>query len=230
MNKNLFTHKILPIVAIFMFVLFTLTTNCFATTDFVINDDNYGNLNIAFPDSVSNYQYYLCFYKYYENTNPQRIDLKFYFSDSPFSIRNINGGSAFNIISSAESIVYYIDAGSEPLSSSNSRYNVSTNTLTYDSLGEFAYNSQYDYHAVVYNSISDYSHLNNYEVLDADTGEIFFPGAPQKVVLAEIIQEAQPEKVTQEVVEIIPIVIPVLVGLIACLIGLRYLWRLLRKS
>lgn len=226
MNKNSFTYKILPILAIFMFVLFTLTTSCFASTDLDHNGTTYTFPTIDdLPNDFSQYKDNKYFYAYFLNK-------AFLFVDC---------GGDLTIDTSTS-------GGYKYLTYSNCyRFWFNGDTISYqkDPNSQLAY-AFIDTSAPVGEQLvysGSFVSTGNFDIV-LDDGTVVFQAPVEEVakqtILAPVITETTQEgttlqeimqtKTLQEIVEILPIVIPVMVGLIACLIGLKYLWKLLRKS
>lgn len=193
--KKILTHKFLPIMAVFMLVIFTLCTSCFASTNseesvITITFDDGSDKEIPNPYLYSEYVNgtYTKYIIFYNNSG----NFYCYFFNS-YSINSTN-----LTISDCQQC-YIFDATSDGIpiwtvSNSNSK-------------------------SFSLSSISKYYSSDN--LIDSN-GNVVFQGAPQveEVPKVELMKATQVEEIPQQILAIVKIVLPILLSLFGVLLVL----------
>lgn len=220
---KLFKNKLFLVLFASLFAICLFNSKCFASFDFT-----YDNTEYSLPDfpvqfassdmffivrSSSNTNYYIsCFvtYNYSQNNGqPYTIDdFKFYFDSSNY----------------VRCKVHLLESDSWKDGGSNVYY-------TRTNMSEWQFNGG-SFNIDGYEFL--YSSANIYESENSDT--VVFQGARQpmeetpQVVLAEIVEHQETNKVMEEILGILPIVIVVIVSLIAIRKAIAFLRTLLHRS
>lgn len=91
--KNFLTHKFLPVMAVFMLVIFTLCTSCFASSDLKFSNDEIYNLP-DFTDIVGNNDYCIIYGK---NTNIGTRFLLLPYDKDNYQLRLVKIGDKYSL-------------------------------------------------------------------------------------------------------------------------------------
>lgn len=190
MKNKFLTHKLLPVLSIFLLALFVLCTSCFASNT-VSFTNSYTNkqIDMIFPNL--DYNYYLIFtirsnnkYTYYLTLSNQPMTLT---SSPNFKVSTVDGSNLY----------YYeygsVDSSCTTIDFSNKSPLMTTRSVTLGSTVELA-----DY----------YIATANYDVYN-DSNELVFQGAPQEIAQVEPMKIQQVEELVPKMVEIVKIVLPV---------------------
>lgn len=227
---QIFKNKIFLMLIATLFAICLFNSKCFATVDIPVHDDSFGDITLRLSDVQSSY------------SNYSIIHVPAYDSQGGFYVFLTNGNFAFNknwngyhfsteplIIFRSNCLNNIVDFESQDVYES---YNVFESSNT----NGFGYGSS----SSVFRSDSSflYSSSDIY-LFDSKTEElntILFQGASQpmeetpQVVLAEIVEHQETNKVMEEILGILPIVIVVIVSLIAIRKAIAFLRTLLHRS
>lgn len=241
MNKN-FTHKILPILSIFLLVVFTLCTSSFAqdielpsnTQDLINSYINNTTYNSTYPINYViakdfNGDTYILFGSFIDGaigngTVSNSIKGKYYLYISTFVPSGGNGTDGYYYF-------YYklVDGNWQEVSYLNST--ISSDYASYRRL-------ILDYSDTdIYSNADLYQYTNNIYYSSVDISNLGylafpFPVAPQEALLPIVEQQEtiMKEKTLGEILGILPIVMIIIVSLIGLRKALRLLLTLLRSS
>ena len=211
MIRKIFTHKFLPIIAVFMLVLFTLTTSCFGAMTYTMEDGSELILetlpDILYSDIVlfkvdinsttwKDFDYFLCTY----NSSEGVFAYPYYdFStDVPCPITNIR----FSFIKSLNDVSTVRDGNMVRCYS----YNSSTGVWKLSSEG--TYNLSLTGNIVSYYSTKD---IYSFKPDDSNNlvGDVVFQGAPLPITQVELMKPIQVEEIPAQIVGIVKIVLPI---------------------
>lgn len=202
MKINFLTHKLLPILSIFILILFVFSVSCFASVDLSYNDKVY---TVPDYDDLLETNRYLIFLNNYDE-----VFLVVYVKDYMLTCRPVEryGYTDF----------YYPPFGYSKVYTLNSSGNWYLYTDCSDISGS---NITYMKHCFY---VTD-------NIYDKDTGELVFQGAPQ-VVIPEITKALveQTTQLGMKPLEIIKVVLPIVIITIVGLIAFWKAWQLLLKQ
>lgn len=227
--KNILQNKLFIVIFLFVILLFSFFNRCFASSssDIVYFKSNATNSDITFklPQGFGiNYKYYFIYSELIYNG---KVNYGVYISNSPFLIKDIDDETFSGIYSDGD--FYFI----------NYTYQPSVSTIDYSFISYEDYssievsNSSYIGNSVVYhyyNSVSstykkECLNYTNNQIIDKDTGNVVFQGAPQKVEQVTIPKLETAQEIPQAMNKVLQMIIPI--GLIVFLSGLLiYLVRL----
>lgn len=207
-NNKIFNkfYMIIPGV-LFIVLLFVMTTGSFANSDITFYNGN----TYSLPD----------FSSYVENK-----DYCIFYGT------NKNMGLQFILVpydSSSYSIKVEKSAGFYSLRLSN-RFDIIKYNYYCCSLGSSSWSQGQtsDYSGYYFNGgIVDF--LTTKDICDQN-GDVVFQKAPQATHLAQVVEQAKPEKTMEEIVGILPVVLITLISLIALWKGLQAILRILYRA
>lgn len=207
-NNKIFNkfYMIIPGV-LFIVLLFVMTTGSFANSDITFYNGN----TYSLPD----------FSSYVENK-----DYCIFYGT------NKNMGLQFILVpydSSSYSIKVEKSAGFYSLRLSN-RFDIIKYNYYCCSLGSSSWSQGQtsDYSGYYFNGgIVDF--LTTKDIYDQN-GDVVFQKAPQATHLAQVVEQAKPEKTMEEIVGILPVVLITLISLIALWKGLQAILRILYRA
>lgn len=207
-NNKIFNkfYMIIPGV-LFIVLLFVMTTGSFANSDITFYNGN----TYSLPD----------FSSYVENK-----DYCIFYGT------NKNMGLQFILVpydSSSYSIKVEKSAGFYSLRLSN-RFDIIKYNYYCCSLGSSSWSQGQtsDYSGYYFNGgIVDF--LTTKDIYDQN-GDVVFQKAPQATHLAQVVEQAKPEKTMEEIVGILPVVLITLISLIALWKGLQAISRILYRA
>lgn len=196
--KKLFLYKILPVFSLFMLVLFSLTSSCFA--GYTTNDD--GSVTVELPDGKSykltseffNGFKYVVYGYYFDNDN--NLMESCYYSNNPMTF-DIN-----------PDVGYYI--------SGDTFYGIFGSVHSYPLEVPFSGNSltsPYSSHIIPLYS--------TYDVYSSD-GQLVFPPAPpqEEAPQVELMKPTQLEEIPQQIAGVVEIALPIFLAIFGILLVL----------
>lgn len=218
MKNNFFTNRLLLILSILLLCIFALSTSVFGAD--VVSYDYYDaeigqNIIIQVPsDLVSNdYRFFVVRTPIQSTSNGDYVGFYLYYSKSEMFKDGVNVSSAKGI--GDWGVGCYLNSSASVYFGNQTLGNPSSTTTTIA-------NSSF---SVVYSNFDLYR--------DSSKTELVFQVPPQvpEITQALVNQATQVGmKPLEEIKMILPIVIVTIVGLIAFLIGLRFLLKQLRKA
>lgn len=211
--KNFLTHKFLPVMAVFMLVIFTLCTSCFASSDLKFSNDEIYNLP-DFTDIVGNNDYCIIYGK---NTNIGTRFLLLPYDKDNYQLRLVKIGDKYSLR------LYSIS--STPTDSNSIKY--SYYYISSTSSSSWSSSSTSDTSGF-YFSGGIYGVYATQDLYDLD-GNLVFQVAPQATQLAQIVEQAETEKTVGEIVAILPLILVILVSFLGLRKALSWLSALLRR-
>lgn len=228
-NNKIFNkfYMIIPVL-LFVVLLFTMTTGSFAATkDIIVTDRDNNSYTFTLSDELMTPKYFYVYY--YKSTKEYRMDvLGYYCSDYELRVSYFSSnGSIHKTFVFADGLEhelkYYETKGMSyhsPFQTEIDKFNKLTlNDLTIRQTSS-AGSTYFDLGSFMY---------SNTDIKDVD-GSLVFQGAPQATHLAQIVEQAKPEKTMEEIVGILPVVLITLVSLIALWKGLQAILRILYRA
>lgn len=202
-NNKIFNkfYMIIPGV-LFIVLLFVMTTGSFANSETTdVIVSNYKGIEYTAKVPLSEYN---CNYYVVLHCNNSSF-IYMYMSKEKMNFKHV--GSSYYFLSSGNSDFYLFDGS------------ISGNDIIFNLVGK--------------NDTSNYGYTylcgSNYDIYD-DSNNLVFQGAPQATHLAQIVEQAKPEKTMEEIVGILPVVLITLVSLIALWKGLQAISRILYRA
>ena len=211
--KKFFTHKFLPIISIFILVLFTFFTNSFCASNNLVYHVSTTDEDIILPNWVTDYPYYFISF---QASNKYNCRLNAIFSSTPFTITKKSILDDYYVFSYTDGFScgvggsggapfqLYIDDTLITKELSTGSVDVDINFIDFDNC------------------------ISSHDIYDIE-GNLVFQGAPLPTHLAQVVEQGKPKEVMKEVLGILPVMMIILVSLIAFSIGLRHLFKLLRN-
>lgn len=199
--KNFLTHKFLPIMAVFMLVIFTLCTSCFA-----IEITNSNNEKITLPefDSLLESTGYSHYFIVKSSGGVYPLDCYFL-----YLFNNCSYNSSTSTFSCYGNF-YTCDGDFTRWSLCNSN---KSNSISPSGVG----------------ASTNYSiYITDSDIYDTE-GNLVFQVAPQATQLAQIVEQAETEKTVGEIVAILPLILVILVSFLGLRKALSWLSALLRR-
>ena len=220
MIRKIFTHKFLPVIAVFMLVLFTLTTSCFAGN---IELDN--NQNLIIPDEYLSKKYvFFNFSECFGTGNSGLRSVFFYASDyCDFTISNsereyISARSFYQTLNTLS----LSDNASSSFSYSYFANVFNGNNFDFDLTGDIVENSNSSFTFRCFDgdnvNLTNY-YYSNFDVLDS-SGNVVFQKAPQETFQVELMKPTQVEEIPAQIVGIVKIVLPIFLTIFGVLLVL----------
>lgn len=200
MKNNFLTHKFLPVLSLFLLVLFLLCSSSFAsdtyTYTYVKDDITYNFYNL--PVDISTYEY--VFYNNFNNN--------IYFSHEKIYISGNYDSTRYYIKCSSDWYCFYgMDGGSIQDGVCNN-YFVTNKFLSYSSSTE----DQLTKDEIVFST---------YDICDK-SGNVVFQGAPQveEAPKVELMKATQVEEIPQQIAGILGIALPIFLTIFGILLVL----------
>ena len=203
--KNLINNKILILFTIFAVIL-GFGSNVFANYDFTYNETNYSLPDL--PEFSTN-----DFYFYITSDNDKSFNLVIFNKDDLNSLYFMQDGSYFYIKSKTGSSSLHL--------------------YTYYSWKSFLWE---DKEIKTFSTGWSVSGFPIYSSIDLknNNNEVVFQGAPQvkvaETILVPVVEQVEMNKVTQEIVDILPVILITLVSIIAIWKAVNYLRNVLKTS
>lgn len=205
MRKEILTHKILPIISVFILSLFILCTSCFAANNEFVVDYNYvtdSKATIIIDDSIlSQYNYYcFCVYK----ANGSEAICEVFLSNEPLNFEFSDTVNETKLYGCFDFLRLYGSSSDLLFDFSNTHQSFTNQDF---SSNGYSFNHSYD---LVYSS---------YDIYDL-SGNLVFQGAPQEVAKVELMKATQVEEIPQQILGVVKIMVPIFLAIFGVLLVL----------